>query len=214
MGSKAGIVAIAAMYACTAYAQAQDPTNPDAALPGRASVSEACASIAGMFVDVALLDPIGSATATRGQRFRIELLAPLLVDGLEVLPAGTPGEGEVIHADRSRGGGKPGELLLAARYLEHAGHRIGLRGMKMGGRGDDRTGAAMATSFAVGPFAHFVKGREIEIPAGTPAHARLSADASLPCSAGAPAPDPAPTTDDASMQAPVSMPATPTTTEE
>lgn len=203
MGPKAGIVvATAVLFLCAASASVQSQDLPSAEVEGSGGTDDhgKCMVVGGTFVDVAILDPITSAMAKRGQRFRIELLAPLRVDGFEVLPVGTVGEGEVIHADRSRGGGKPGELLLAARHLDHAGQRIGLRGMKMGGSGDDRLGAALATSMAIGPFAHFIRGREIEIPAGTPAHARLSADLSLPCSPDAVVRQPAPASDDASIQ--------------
>lgn len=182
MGTKGRIATAAGMlFLCGAVAQAQD-AGSELSIDGTAPQAGAgCVAVAGTPVDIEMLDPIGSATSTRGMSFRIALAAPLVVDGIELLPAGAAGQGEVVHADRSRGGGKPGELLLAARYLEHDAGRIPLRGMKMGGHGEDRIQAALATSFAIGPFAHFIRGREIEIPAGTRAHARLSADATLPC---------------------------------
>ena len=134
-----------------------------------------CVVPEGTFVDLEFLAPIGSATVSRSDAFQFVLAHPLAVDGRIVVPAGTAGHGEVVHAEPSRGGGKPGELLLAARYLELGDERIPLRGMKMGLAGRDRTTAVMATSMVIGPFAHFIRGREIEIPAGSRAYARVAA---------------------------------------
>jgi hypothetical protein len=70
-------------------------------------------------------------------------------------------------------------LLLAARYLEVDGRQIPLRGFRMGGAGKDNTTGALAASMAVGPFAQFIHGREIEIPSGARASAKLAADTAL-----------------------------------
>lgn len=125
------------------------------------------------------LAPLSSATLQRGEKFGLRLAEPLLIDGAMLLPAGTLGVGEVIHAERSRSGGKAGELLLAARYLEHDGRRIDLRGFRLGASGVDKSGKALGLAFAVGAFAMFVRGGEIEIPAHTQAQARTSIDVDL-----------------------------------
>ena len=96
------------------------------------------------------------------------------MDGHELIPAGTPVRGEVVHAAAARGGGAPGELLLAARSLDIDGLTIRLRGLKLGGTGDDNSGMALGVSFAAGPFAMFIRGTEIEVPAGTRVHARIA----------------------------------------
>ena len=148
----------------------------------------ACPPSDGAELELALADTLSSARAQRGDRFRLTLVAPVLTsDG--TLPAGTAGVGEVVHAEPSRGGGKPGEILLAARYLEYQGEQIRLRGFKLGGSGQDRSHAAIGTAVVAGPFAYFLKGREIELPAGTHARARLAQ--ALPPSAAAPSPSPA-----------------------
>lgn len=131
-------------------------------------------------VELELVEAISSKTRKRGERFALRLRAPLVIDGVVALPAGIPGIGEIIHADRARGGGKPGELLLAARYLEYAGMHIPLRGFRVGANGKDHSKAALATAVALGPFAQFIHGGEVEIPAATTAQARLAADIVLP----------------------------------
>lgn len=120
------------------------------------------------------VQPLSSAALKRGDAFALRVAEPVVVDGVVVVPAGAACHGEVIHADRSRGGGKPGELLLAARYIEHGGRRIPLRGFRLSGAGREKTGAALGAALVVGPFAMFVRGGQIEIPVGARAQARFT----------------------------------------
>lgn len=121
-----------------------------------------------------ILDPIGSARARRGDAFRLRLKESVVAGGIVVLAAGIEGVGEIVHAEPSRGGGKPGELILAARRLQAGDRTIGLRGFKLGGSGRDTSAAALGASLGIGPFAHFIHGKEIEIPALTAGTAKLA----------------------------------------
>lgn len=176
-----------------ADAPVSDPATPSA--PASASPSECTCVPAGTVVQLELAEAVHSARRTSGEPFAFRVHGAIQVRGDNVIPAGTPGIGEVVHAARSRGGGKPGELLLAARHLQLGERRVRLRGLKLGGAGKDTAGAALAASFVIGPFALFVRGHEIEIPAGTVAEARLAEDvaAAIPAS---PASTPAPTTEE------------------
>ncbi|HEY5850071.1 MAG TPA: hypothetical protein VIT62_04805 [Lysobacter sp.] len=144
----------------------------------------ACRALcAGSAVELEIAEPISSARHKNGDRFALRLVTPLTADSVEYAQAGTTGAGDVVHASPSRGGGKPGELLLAARYLELPdGRRIALRAMKLSARGKDTANAALATAMVIGPFAMFVHGGEIEIPAGTRATAKLAQDIALAAS--------------------------------
>jgi hypothetical protein len=67
--------------------------------------------------------------------------------------------------------------------------------MKLAARGKDNVNASLATSFVAGPFALFVHGSEIEVPAGTHALAKLAQDlapARIPYAPPAPVDAPAP----------------------
>lgn len=166
----------------TADAHAETPIDhpSPAVLSGDAVGGPACQHFcAGSEVELEIAEAISSARHKNGDRFALRLASPLLVDGIQYMPAGTPGEGEVVHASPSRGGGKPGELLLAARYLAVGNQHFPLRAMKLAARGKDNAGVALASSFAIGPFAMFVHGREIEIPAGTRVRAKLAQDIDL-----------------------------------
>ncbi|UHQ24113.1 hypothetical protein LVB77_05210 [Lysobacter sp. 5GHs7-4] len=139
-----------------------------------------CRLPAGTQVDLQLGETLSSARHKRGDRFTLRLSQPLAIDGAEPIPAGTPAVGEVVHGARSRGGGAPGELLIAGRYLEHNGRQIPLRGLSVGQSGRERINGAMGAAFVIGPFAMFVRGSEIEIPADTVLSAKLAQDLDLP----------------------------------
>ena len=171
---------VAALLPLATYAYCEAiPAQTDSAqanVPVQPTQTGCCTLANGTLLDIELGEPISSKRQKRGDKFTLRLAAPVTLDGHTVLPAGTPGVGEIIHAAPSGGGGKPGELLLAARYLELDGRQIPLRGFRIGAAGTSRTNAAMGASIAIGPFAQFIHGREVEIPAGTHASAKLAAD--------------------------------------
>ncbi len=151
-----------------------------------AAVQACCNVPDGTIVELEIAEPISSKTAQRGQRFKLRLVTPLYAGETLVLPAGTEGVGEVVHADRARAAGKPGELLLAGRSLNGPNGEIKLRGFRLGGSGENRTVAAFWI-----PLGFLVRGGQIEIPIGARAHAKLAGPhlltPSLSTSAAAPA---------------------------
>lgn len=138
-------------------------TPPVAAAPAAEVVPK------GTVVPITVTQEISSATAVRGDMFTIELAAPLMLGDKVVLPAGTPGMGQVVHAKSKDTGGTPGEILIAARYLEFEGKRIPLKGFQLSAGGRD-TGAA--SLWALG----LVKGSETTIPKGAGGPAKLAED--------------------------------------
>lgn len=130
-------------------------------------------------VSIEITEALNSKTSKIGQLFDIRLRAPITVDGKVIIPAGATGKGEVIHAARARAAGKAGELIIAARYLEHEGVRVPLRSLKYGAdmTGDNNAGAAIVASAAISSaLALFITGGQVDIPAGMPATAKLSQD--------------------------------------
>lgn len=127
-------------------------------------------------VRLAITNPMNSNQVYPGQRFELTLREPILLDGGRSIPAGTTGEGEVVHAARTGLAGKPGELLLAARFLDVAGVRIPLRSMRVGGTGKDNLGLAIITAAAVGLIGYVISGGQVRVLAGAPADAKISAD--------------------------------------
>lgn len=130
-------------------------------------------------VSIEILVPVGSKISKTADMFPIRLAAPIVVDGATLVPAGTAGMGEVVHAKKS-GSGAGGELILAARYLDLDGHRLRLRSMNLTSRGGDQAALALAASQLVGVFALGITGKNTEIAAGTRAEAKTAEAITLP----------------------------------
>lgn len=133
--------------------------------------------------------PLSSKTAKADQMFPIRLLRPIVVDGRILVPAGTMGEGQVIQAAKSGWGGKAGELVVTARYLEVDGVRIPLRRFRMGqpDTGEDRKDEAFAATMVVPLAGFFMNGGEKTVVPGTRANAIVAADTEISLPAEAPA---------------------------
>lgn len=141
---------------------------------------------------ISLDAPISSRTAKTGETFTFSLAEPILLNGAVVVPTGTKGSGEVVHA-KGTGLGVGGELVLAARTLDVNGKPVRLRSMKFGVVGKDRQDLAFALGVTVGFPALFVRGKHIDLPQGALAGAKLAEDLILDAPAPAPvAPEAAP----------------------
>lgn len=182
-----------AMPPSEAAAPPAQPTPADALAQASAPPTSAAAThnagTARLPANTALIletqQALSSLTLKHGDFFALRLAEPVLIDGVQVLPAGTAGVGQVVHAERARSAGKAGELLLAARYLEHDGRRIALRGFRLGANGVDRTTATVGVAVALGVVAFLVRGGNIEIPAQTRAQALTAQDVELSSQAAA-----------------------------
>ena len=129
-------------------------------------------------VRLALETPVSTATAKPGDIFRLRTLAPIVVDGIERVPAGAPATGQVVHAQKSGAFGKAGELILAVRRIDVAPPIPMHKFEPLVGR--DRSAGATAAAVAIGPFAAFVRGGQIVVPVGTEVVAYVAADTELP----------------------------------
>ena len=135
---------------------------------------------------------LSSKTSTIDDFFPIRLTRPIMIEGREVIPAGTTGMGQIVHAAKSGWGGKAGELIVAARYLDYGGVHIPLRRLRMGepSVGDDRVGEAVAASMIISPvLGFFINGGEKTVLVGTHANAIVSAETEIPVAARPAAPE-------------------------
>lgn len=138
-------------------------------------------------VTVEILANLSSKTSKSGERFPIRLAEPILVDGREIVPAGVMGEGEVVHAKKSGGMGAAGELVLAARHVEHGGQRIALRSLKLTPLGRSAVNTvnainvgSVASPLPVGLIGFFISGGQAVVTNGTLATAKIAADTPIP----------------------------------
>jgi len=180
------LAALLAVLSVTgAWAQTPAAGNAIATPPMEESLTppmperQCCSVRADTVVALEIIDLLNSSKHKRGDWFQLRVVTPVMMDGVTLIAAGTLGAGQIVHAAAARGGGAPGELLIAARSLDIDGQSIPLRGLKLGVTGGDNSGMALGVSFAAGPFAMFIRGREIEIPAGTLVNARLANDVIL-----------------------------------
>lgn len=175
-------VFVAALFAAEPVAATPQPAGTatiplsSEIAPPPPAVADCCVIKALTPVRLGITNAINSNQARPGERFTLFLREPILLDGGYIIPAGTPGEGEVVHAARTGLAGKPGELLLAARFLDFGSVRVPLRSMRVGGTGKDNLGLAIITSAAVGIVGLAISGGQVRVLAGAPAEAKVSAD--------------------------------------
>jgi hypothetical protein len=179
----------AAWLLTAAPASAQEAASPPVPAETQpAPATSACCSVpARTTLEIEILDTLSSKDNSNGQSFRFRLAEPLAVGGRVLVPTGTEGVGEVVHAARARAMGKAGELILAARYLQHGDTRIPLRTLRFGrNQGRDNSGtvntiavASAGTVPVVGMVGYFISGGEVRVPAGTRATAQTAAELAL-----------------------------------
>lgn len=131
-------------------------------------------------LDLQIDREIASQVSKPGERFPISLTEPLMRDGIVVLPAGLTGEGEVIHAAKARWGGKAGELIINARFLQCGPTQVPLGKLRFFAPGESRVGTAFAASMALTPAMFFISGGNATLPRGAKVQAKVTADVALP----------------------------------
>jgi len=141
-------------------------------------------------IKLELLETVSSKTSIAGAMFKLALKEAIVVDGAELVPAGTPGQGEVVHAKKSGGSGVGGELVVAARFLDLGGQHIRLRSMMLSSTGKDNTVLVAASAQAISFLAFAIRGKNTEFPAGSVAEAKIAERAWIPKPAMAAKPAP------------------------
>lgn len=169
-----------------AVAQIAAPQQPSSEL---ARAPENVASDAGIamrrippktIVMIAIDSDLSSKTNQTGENFPIYLAEPIVVDGKTMIPAGTVGRGEIVHAARAGFGGKAGEMILAARYLQCGAMQVPLGRFKFSAIGESKVGEAMAVGMVVPLAAFAVGGSQVIIPKGARATAETKTEIILP----------------------------------
>lgn len=165
------------LLSCAAPLYAQSSDSPAVAAPADAvSLPGTGATVIPPLtpIEISIDAALGSKISKSGDLFPILLNAPIIVDGKVLVPAGSRGMGEVVHAKKAGGSGAPGELVLAARYLVVGDRQIRLRSLNYEAVGQDKIGLASAVTMGAGPFGLLLKGGEKVVPQGTVAHAKTA----------------------------------------
>ena len=137
-------------------------------------------------VYVKIDEEISSKRNKTGERFRIVVAEDVVLADRVVIPAGAAGEGEIIHAARSGVGGKPGELLLAARFVKVGDIDVPLRSMVVGVAGRNRVNESVAVAVVVPVLAFAVVGGAVIVPRETLASAKTAREIELPAQTAMP----------------------------
>ena len=127
-----------------------------------------------------------------GQRFHLTTTEPVTVNGVNVIPVGTPAEGEITDVRNKGMWGKSGHLAARILYMTLYGRQI-----RLTGNFDDKGvaggwGAAAVSAFVFLPAGFFMTGTSAEIPAGTIVKSFVGEDVPLAMAAVSQGPLPVP----------------------
>lgn len=184
------------VLAAAAAAQAAAPHSVDAAQARAAGYAQAQAALSGAGVPVSASSPlpvaapppagnailpIGTEIPLRldeelttkgknlrvGQRFHLETAEPVMVQGVNVIPVGTPAVGEITEVRNKGMWGKSGRLAARILYMTVYGRQI-----RLNGSFDDKGvaggwGAVGVSAFVFLPAGFFMTGTSARVPAGT-----------------------------------------------
>lgn len=125
-----------------------------------------------------------------GDRFRLEVAEPVLVQGLTVIPVGTPAVGEITEVRNKGMWGKSGRFTARFLYMTVNGRQI-----RLNGDFDDKgraggVGAVAVSALVFLPAGFFMTGTSARLPAGTQLGGLVDEDIPLilPTQAAAPPP--------------------------
>ena len=120
----------------------------------------------GTAVSLEFLDLLSSASATKGQKFNLEVVEDVLVDGVLVAEAGVMAVGTVIDVQKRRMMGRSGDLNLSIDYMLIDGKRVRLRASQSG-KGSNKIAATAVLTYLFGPLGLLKRGKDVEIAQGT-----------------------------------------------
>ena len=123
-----------------------------------------------------------------GQQFRMETSAPVLVQGVVVIPAGSPAVGEITDVRNKGMWGKSGHLAARVLYVTVNGRQI-----RMSGGFDDKgvaggVGAVAVSAIVFLPAGFFMTGTSAKVPVGAAIKGFIDEDVQLSMPIAGPAP--------------------------
>jgi hypothetical protein len=169
-----------AFYALALASQTIAPAA-QAAAPIAAPATTNAALRSGTEVPVRLLEELTTKGKNLrvGNRFRLETSEPVVVNGVTVVPAGTPAVGEVTDVRNKGMWGKSGKLNGRILYMTVNGRQI-----RLSGQFDDKgvaggVGAVAMSAVVFLPAGFFMTGTSAKVPAGTVIKAFIDEDVPL-----------------------------------
>lgn len=155
---------LASATASTAIAQVA-PAASTPAVPPSAPLSAKDVAVRLM-----VMREVSTKVARPGDRFPLSVQQDVTVDGVRLIAAGTPGQGEVVAASESGAFGKSGKLSVRLLYLQTAAGQVPLRAdITSAGPGGAGTTAAATVLMALaggGPLGLLTRGVNAKLKAG------------------------------------------------
>lgn len=123
-----------------------------------------------------------------GHRFKLETSEPVMVQGVVVIPVGSPAVGEITDVRNKGMWGKSGHLGARLLYVTVNGRQI-----RLSGAFDDKgvaggIGAVAVSAIVFLPAGFFMTGTSAKVPAGTIIKGFVDEDVPLAIQAGTPPP--------------------------
>jgi hypothetical protein len=123
-----------------------------------------------------------------GDRFHMETAEPVMVQGVNVIPVGSPAVGEITDARNKGMWGKSGHLAARILYVTVNGRQI-----RLSGAFDDKgvaggVGAVAVSAFVAWPAGFFITGTSARLPIGTTVKGFVDEDVPLAMPLAAQAP--------------------------
>jgi hypothetical protein len=123
-----------------------------------------------------------------GQRIHLEVAEPVLVNGVVVIPAGSPAMGEITEVRNKGMWGKSGHFAGRVLYTTVNGRQLRLTGVF-----DDKgtaggVGAVAASAVLIPVAGFFMTGTSAKLDIGTPVKGFMDEDVPLAMAASGPAP--------------------------
>lgn len=186
---KRSVLALAAISLLAPQTLAQ-VVEPAAAPQAIAPVATTNAVLrAGTPVQLRLMEEITTQkkAARVGQRFMLEIAAPVEVNGVIVIPAGTPAWGEITEVRNKGMWGKSGKLTARLLYLRVNGRQIRLTG-SFDDKGVTGTAGVVGAIAVVPVVGFFVTGTSAVFPKGGEVGGFIDEDVQLAIANTEPAP--------------------------
>ena len=187
----------AALLACAVPAASQTtPAIAPAAVPGVTPIAAPSGGNAVLRTGTDIALRLSEELTTKGKklrvgnRFRLEVSEPVVVQGVTVIPAGSPAVGEITDARNKGMWGKSGRLVARLLYVTVSGRQIRLAG----GFNDKGTaggiGAVAVSAVVFLPAGFFMTGTSAKVPMGTVVKGFIDEDVPLAFAADTAAPLP------------------------
>lgn len=204
------------MALCATSAMAQTPApaaQPAPATPQAVLLTSTQPNVLRAGTPIALRMAEGLTTQKKklrtGQRFQMEVAEAIVVNGVTVIPAGSPATGEVTQVRNKGMWGKSGYIGAQALFVRANGRQIRLTGT-FDDKGVTGTAAVIGAVAFVPVVGFFTTGTSAKIPMGSGIKAFIDEDVAFavdPSAAPAPMTVAAPAAAPATQSAPASQPA-------